>query len=239
MNAATPYGDERMGMCKESIINKTALFVSVGVVMSLALVFIIVTTIRCVYKPLRPRIKKTYVVHKNVTPTPLTCRPTTEQCEITIENCCNMNICDTVSGSLLPHANQLLEISIASKSRTRVRVFIDHVILSVISSHVSIRKHYRRKQLRRTTRKRCWITPTAIWCSDHLHVDNFAYCCLTKRSELWSSLVRQSERGRMGDRVRELSIAAPRLLCLIRIVTKTKYYLWTPKISNHLVVYEP
>lgn len=84
-------------MCKGSYINKTALFVSVGVVASLLLVFIIVTSIRCVYKPLRPRIKKTYVVHKNVTPTPLTCRPTTEQCEITIENCCNMNICDTVS----------------------------------------------------------------------------------------------------------------------------------------------
>jgi len=33
------------------------------------------------------------VVTKNVTP--LTCRPTTEQCEITIEDCCNMNICDT------------------------------------------------------------------------------------------------------------------------------------------------
>lgn len=85
------------GSCGESSINKTAAVVSVGVVIALALVFIIVKSIRRVYKPLRPRIKKTYVVHKNVTPTPLTCRPTTEQCEITIENCCNMNICDTVS----------------------------------------------------------------------------------------------------------------------------------------------
>lgn len=83
--------------CTSSKINTTAILVSCGVVTSLALVVVIVYTIRKVYKPLRPRIKKTYVVHKNVTPTPLTCRPTTEQCEITIENCCNMNICDTVS----------------------------------------------------------------------------------------------------------------------------------------------
>lgn len=97
LNAAPSYENDRRLICEESIINKTALFVSIGVVASLLLVFIIITSIRCVYKPLRPRIKKTYVVHKNVTPTPLTCRPATEQCEITIENCCNMNICDTVS----------------------------------------------------------------------------------------------------------------------------------------------
>ncbi|RZF39520.1 hypothetical protein LSTR_LSTR001041 [Laodelphax striatellus] len=41
----------------------------------------------------RPRIKKRIIVNKQ----PLTCRPQTEneQCEITIENCCNMNICET------------------------------------------------------------------------------------------------------------------------------------------------
>ncbi|XP_055688148.1 protein cueball [Lutzomyia longipalpis] len=46
-------------------------------------------------KPMRPKIKKTYVVRKNLTP--LTCRPSgaEQQCEITIENCCNMNVCDT------------------------------------------------------------------------------------------------------------------------------------------------
>ncbi|KAJ9598065.1 hypothetical protein L9F63_026829, partial [Diploptera punctata] len=43
----------------------------------------------------RPRIKKRIIVNKNVTP--LTSRPpqSPEQCEITIENCCNMNICET------------------------------------------------------------------------------------------------------------------------------------------------
>ncbi|XP_075224433.1 protein cueball-like isoform X2 [Lycorma delicatula] len=42
----------------------------------------------------RPRIKKRIIVNKNVTP--LTSLPqNTDQCEITIENCCNMNICET------------------------------------------------------------------------------------------------------------------------------------------------
>lgn len=45
----------------------------------------------------RPRIKRHYVVSKGVMP--LTSRPQIpdNQCEITIENCCNMNICETVS----------------------------------------------------------------------------------------------------------------------------------------------
>lgn len=106
--------------CKGSIINKTALFVSVGVVVSLFLVYVIVATIRCVYKPLRPRIKKTYVVHKNVSPTPLTCRPTTEQCEITIENCCNMNICDTVSKIQIPSIECIVESSYLTGSHVYI-----------------------------------------------------------------------------------------------------------------------
>lgn len=46
----------------------------------------------------RPRIKRRYVVNRTGV-TPLTSRPqiSGEQCEITIENCCNMNICETVS----------------------------------------------------------------------------------------------------------------------------------------------
>ncbi|XP_024935820.1 protein cueball isoform X2 [Cephus cinctus] len=44
----------------------------------------------------RPRIKKRFVVSKTGV-TPLTSRPqmASDQCEITIENCCNMNICET------------------------------------------------------------------------------------------------------------------------------------------------
>lgn len=82
--------------CTNDSLNKTVIFVSIGVVVSLCLVLLIIISMRRFYQPMRPKIKKTYVVHKNVTP--LTCRPTTEQCEITIEDCCNMNICDTVSG---------------------------------------------------------------------------------------------------------------------------------------------
>lgn len=46
----------------------------------------------------RPRVKKRFIGSKTVTPTPLTNRPSpaTDQCEINIENCCNMNICETV-----------------------------------------------------------------------------------------------------------------------------------------------
>lgn len=45
----------------------------------------------------RPRIKKRIIVNKNVTPL-TACSPVPhDQCEITIENCCNMNICETVS----------------------------------------------------------------------------------------------------------------------------------------------
>lgn len=68
----------------------------------MGLVFLIVNALRRFYKPIRPRIKKTFVVRNKMdrkNRTPLTCRPAApEQCEITIENCCNMNICDTVRG---------------------------------------------------------------------------------------------------------------------------------------------
>ncbi|KAH8379356.1 hypothetical protein KR009_004351, partial [Drosophila setifemur] len=75
--------------------------VMVGIVSSLLLVSVIVHGIRRLYKPKRPRIRKTFVVRKqprtnSAGDTPLTNRPmATEQCEITIENCCNMNICET------------------------------------------------------------------------------------------------------------------------------------------------
>ncbi|XP_016958873.1 protein cueball [Drosophila biarmipes] len=73
----------------------------VGITSSLLLLAVIVHGIRRLYKPKRPRIRKTFVVRKQARTnsagdTPLTNRPlATEQCEITIENCCNMNICET------------------------------------------------------------------------------------------------------------------------------------------------
>lgn len=67
-----------------------------AVLLTIVLIVVMVLgSIRRWYKPARPKIKKTYVVRKNITP--MTYRPTpTEQCEITIENCCNMQYCDTV-----------------------------------------------------------------------------------------------------------------------------------------------
>uniref|UniRef100_W8ADQ4 Protein cueball n=1 Tax=Ceratitis capitata TaxID=7213 RepID=W8ADQ4_CERCA len=88
-------------MCEqEKTWNSTVIIVLVsGVVASLGLMLLIVHGLRRFYKPARPRIKKTFVVRKQAAPstdTPLTNRPmATEACEITIENCCNMNICDT------------------------------------------------------------------------------------------------------------------------------------------------
>lgn len=65
------------------------------------LVIVFLTRKVCVLRR-RPRIKKRIIVNKGMkSQTPLTARPhpssPTEQCEITIENCCNMNICETVS----------------------------------------------------------------------------------------------------------------------------------------------
>lgn len=46
----------------------------------------------------RPIITKRVFVNRTRNLTPLTQRPetTTERCEVTIENCCNMNVCETV-----------------------------------------------------------------------------------------------------------------------------------------------
>lgn len=76
------------------------IYVIVGaVLLTIVLIVIMVLgAIRRWYTPARPKIKKTYVVRKNVTP--MTYRPApSERCEITIENCCNMEYCDTVRGS--------------------------------------------------------------------------------------------------------------------------------------------
>lgn len=76
-------------------LTKIILIIASGVVLSLLIIYGILLSVRKMYKPLRPKVRKTYVVRRNITP--LTCRPATEQqCEITIEDCCNMNICDTV-----------------------------------------------------------------------------------------------------------------------------------------------
>ncbi|KAJ2943623.1 hypothetical protein O0L34_g16734 [Tuta absoluta] len=62
-----------------------------GVVSGTLSVFCALLIAKVIKLKKRPRIKKRIIVQKNSTP--LTARP--DQCEITIENCCNMNICET------------------------------------------------------------------------------------------------------------------------------------------------
>ncbi|KAL0871733.1 hypothetical protein ABMA27_004239 [Loxostege sticticalis] len=65
--------------------------VVLGVLCGLLCVACTVLITKVLHLKRRPRIKKRIIVNKNVTP--MTARP--DQCEITIENCCNMNICET------------------------------------------------------------------------------------------------------------------------------------------------
>ncbi|XP_045461847.1 protein cueball [Harmonia axyridis] len=71
-------------------------FISMGCVTLTALLACMVLTLIVVYlrrKP-NPKIRRRYIVNKNPS-TSMTERPHAQQCEITIENCCNMNICET------------------------------------------------------------------------------------------------------------------------------------------------
>ncbi|CRL01966.1 CLUMA_CG015324, isoform A [Clunio marinus] len=79
--------------CTPNSINITYVILGVCLTISLLLFLIILVVIKKVNGPTRPKIRKKYVVHKNIEP--LTYRPTTEQCEVIIEDCCNMNICET------------------------------------------------------------------------------------------------------------------------------------------------
>ncbi|XP_021928534.1 protein cueball isoform X2 [Zootermopsis nevadensis] len=66
-----------------------------GCTCALLLVAIVVLLRKVFILRKRPRIKKRIIVNKNVTPL-TSCPPVSpDQCEITIENCCNMNICET------------------------------------------------------------------------------------------------------------------------------------------------
>lgn len=78
---------------------RNILYTLIGTCVLCVIFLIIIIFLLCLISKLRkrPRIKKRIIVNKNITPTPLTSRPPPigEQCEITIENCCNMNICET------------------------------------------------------------------------------------------------------------------------------------------------
>lgn len=78
---------------------------TLGCVCSLQLVAVAVLLRKVCVLRKRPRIRKRIIVNKNVTPL-TSCPPLPQdQCEITIENCCNMNICETVSTSSYTYIN--------------------------------------------------------------------------------------------------------------------------------------
>lgn len=119
-----------------------------GVVSCLCLVLLIVHGIRRFYKPARPRIKKTFVVRRQPaasSDTPLTNRPiATEQCEITIENCCNMNYCDTVSINYC-YTNYFIKLDI--------KLFFTFILNSLASIQKWCNKHYPGIQIPKKTKR--------------------------------------------------------------------------------------
>lgn len=84
--------------CPQNSVNVAYIILAVCITISLLIFLVILTVIKKINRPLRPKIRKKYVVHKNMDQS-LTYRPTTEQCEVIIEDCCNMNICETVRKS--------------------------------------------------------------------------------------------------------------------------------------------
>lgn len=83
-----PMMEPKVTYCKESF-NRTVVYTSLCFTVTFVLLLIIILTVHRMMKPQRPRITKKMVV------TPMTSRPPATQCEITIENCCNMNVCET------------------------------------------------------------------------------------------------------------------------------------------------
>lgn len=87
---ATQLVEPQISYCKNSF-NRTIVFTSLAFTVSLFILMVIMLLIRRFYEENRPRITKRFKVTNH---TQMTSRPAT-QCEITIENCCNMNVCET------------------------------------------------------------------------------------------------------------------------------------------------
>lgn len=96
LDPIAPLPESQPQQCINSAYNKSLVFTSFSVMGSLLILSLIIATVYKIYKPNRPRIKKTYVVQRNIKGNAANGRaPATEQCEVIIENCCNMNICET------------------------------------------------------------------------------------------------------------------------------------------------
>lgn len=76
--------------------NRIFLYIGIAGLVGSTLIIFVLTLLLWKRRALpRPKPHKKYVIHKKIDN--LTYRPTTEQCEVVIEDCCNMNICETVS----------------------------------------------------------------------------------------------------------------------------------------------
>lgn len=82
--------EPQVSYCKNAF-NATVVYTSLGVCVALFIMMVILYIVRQFYAESRPRITKRFKVTNH---TQMTSRPAT-QCEITIENCCNMNVCET------------------------------------------------------------------------------------------------------------------------------------------------
>ncbi|XP_055610242.1 protein cueball [Uranotaenia lowii] len=82
--------EPQVSYCKNSF-NRTVVYTSLAFTASLFILMVILWLVRRFYEDGRPRITKRFKVTNH---TQMTSRPAT-QCEITIENCCNMNVCET------------------------------------------------------------------------------------------------------------------------------------------------
>ncbi|XP_058837848.1 protein cueball isoform X2 [Topomyia yanbarensis] len=90
ITSATHLVEPQVTYCKNSF-NRTVVYTSLAFTASLFILMIILWIVRRFYEEGRPRITKRFKVTNH---TQMTSRPAT-QCEITIENCCNMNVCET------------------------------------------------------------------------------------------------------------------------------------------------
>lgn len=99
------YNSVRADMANHSDVSPCKISKSMFVVISILTVLVVCLGVLTMilarkvrFLGRRPRIKKRIVVNKSITPlTHSRQQPDqNQQCEITIENCCNMNICETV-----------------------------------------------------------------------------------------------------------------------------------------------
>ncbi|CAB0002350.1 unnamed protein product [Nesidiocoris tenuis] len=134
-----PKSDQRCSSGDEPILPpRYIVHVTASLVAAVTLIVILLAALAIQTKRLksRPRIFKRY----SVTPKPVT----SPSCEIAIENCCNMNICDTVSRSSfyfhIYRVNGSIVIVLKSRIGTELqkKLFLIHIYSESLPEQVSV-----------------------------------------------------------------------------------------------------